>query len=138
MHRILKPLLALGIAAVFAGVLPACGGGAAPPGVDPAIPAAFERAWAGAPPGAVSYMERVVIPRESGWDPCAFYPGRHDCTATPSTAKGLLALLNHDDLLHAVCPYQYFAWSDPGCNARAGFFLSGGGHDLSPWGGGRY
>lgn len=130
----LKPLWLLAIVAVAVGGLSACAG--APPGVDPAIPRAFERAWAGAPPGAISYMERVVIPRESGWDPCSFNPRQSNCSVwNPGTAKGLLQLLGHDDLIFQACPNPWgiIAWQDPYCNARAGFFLSGGGHNLSPW-----
>lgn len=122
----------------------ACTGSAPPPaGVGPghyaSVQQAFEAAWAGAPPAAISYMEQIVIPRESGWDPCAINPGIHDCSGWPNGhAEGLLQLLGHDDLIRQVpgcTPFGFTWWQDAYCNSRAGFYLSGGGHNLSPWNG---
>lgn len=31
-----------------------------------------------------------IVSRESGWRPCAYYPARNDCSASPSTACGLV------------------------------------------------
>lgn len=30
-----------------------------------------------------------IVSRESGWNPCAYYPGRSNCSASPTTACGL-------------------------------------------------
>lgn len=35
---------------------------------------------------AVDYL----VSRESGWNPCAYYPRQNDCSASPSTACGLV------------------------------------------------
>lgn len=76
------------------------------------------------------YMVSVAI-RESGCNPCAFYPGRSDCNAQPNTAKGLFQLLGHDGMIIAICG-DVRLWSDPYCNAkvaRALYDSSG----RSPW-----
>jgi len=31
-----------------------------------------------------------IVSRESGWDPCAYYPSQSNCNASPSTACGLV------------------------------------------------
>lgn len=31
-----------------------------------------------------------IVSRESGWNPCAYYPGQSNCNASPSTACGLV------------------------------------------------
>lgn len=147
-RRLVATLACLAVAAgVAAGCSPVFGGGAPPPagigpGHYPSVRAAFEAAWWGAPVSAVSYMETVVIPRESGWDPCAVNPGLGSPGACgliqPSSAAGLLQLLGHYDLIDSIpgCTVFGFAWwQDPYCNARAGFLLSGGGHNLAPWDG---
>lgn len=111
---------------------PTCGAG------NQAVAAAFlgQGHWSQAPGWAQDRMLHVIIPRESGCDPCAFFPGQSNCAASPSTAKGLTELLGHDDLIHAACPLSYpLPWQDPGCNGYAAFLLSNGGTNLGPWGG---
>jgi hypothetical protein len=77
-----------------------------------------------------------IAARESGCNPCAFYPSRSDCSAQPTTAKGLFQLLGHDDLIQAACPYTYpLPWSDPDCNAGAARLLYDAAHGWGPWGG---
>lgn len=61
--------------------------------------------------------------RESRCDPCAYYPGRSDCTAMPRTARGLFQLLGHDDLLRQVCLAGSLVWYDPWCNTQAARLL---------------
>lgn len=34
-----------------------------------------------------------IVSRESGWKPCAYYPSKNDCSASPSTACGLVQQL---------------------------------------------
>ena len=65
--------------------------------------------------------------RESGCNPCAFYPSRSDCAADPTTARGMFQLLNHRDLEdgargHGACPWDG-RWSDPHCGIIAAKFL---------------
>lgn len=49
--------------------------------IDSGIPQQYWR--------AVDY----IVSRESGWNPCAFYPGGNDCNASPTTACGLVQQL---------------------------------------------
>lgn len=66
------------------------------------------------------FMERI-FPRESGCDPCAYYPSHHDCGAEwPSTAKGLPGFLSGwDRQLKDACPLAWLeAWHFPSCQLR--------------------
>lgn len=54
-----------------------------------------------------------IVSRESGWNPCAYNPGRSDCNAQPTTACGLAQALpcsklgpNWTDPVHAL-KWQY-------------------------------
>lgn len=47
---------------------------------------------AGIQPSDFGYVDYIVS-HESGWNPCAFNPGRSDCNATPTTACGLVQAL---------------------------------------------
>lgn len=137
MRRLALLLVVLGLTAGAVGCrpgppsAPTCNGNAA-------IAADILNAgWNQAPGWVQSRVLNVIVPRESGCDPCAFYPSHSDCSVwNPSTAKGLFELLGHDDLILAACPNPWgiVAWHDPTCNARAAWFLSGGGN-LAPWGG---
>lgn len=49
-------------------------------------------AAAGISPSDYSYVE-FIISHESGWKPCAYNPGKNDCTAKPTTACGLVQAL---------------------------------------------
>ncbi len=93
--------------------------------------AAIAQEWAGTGQEAKALH---VVQRESGCDPCAFYPGRSDCNAMPHTAKGLFQLLGHDGLIFAACPNPWGIvwWQDPVCNARAARWLYDG-SGWSPW-----
>lgn len=53
-----------------------------------------------------------IVRRESGWDPCAYYPGRSNCNANPTTACGLAQSL--------PCGKQakYGHWTDPVANLK--------------------
>lgn len=53
-----------------------------------------------------------IVSRESGWQPCAFYPSKNDCNATPSSACGLAQSL--------PCGKQskYGHWTDPVANLK--------------------
>ena len=44
---------------------------------------------AGIPPSDWFYAN-YIISNESGWNPCAYYPGQSDCNASPTTACGLV------------------------------------------------
>lgn len=79
----------------------------------------------------------AVAARESGCNPCAYYPSRSDCTSggiNPRSAKGLFQLVNHDDLILAACPALYVAWNNPVCGAWAARYLYEG-SGRRPWGG---
>lgn len=41
-------------------------------------------------PASLWWAVDYIVSRESGWDPCAYNPGQHDCSAYPSTACGLV------------------------------------------------
>lgn len=93
----------------------------------------IQEVWAGT--GDEHWAVDVAI-RESRCNPCAFYPGRSNCAADPSTARGVFQLLNHRDLElaargHGACPHDG-RWSDPWCGIIAAKFLydSAG---RSPW-----
>jgi hypothetical protein len=75
-----------------------------------------------------------VAMRESRCEPCAFWPGRVDCGALPTTAKGLFQLEGHDDLLEAACPGDRWAWRRAECNITAARWLFDG-SGRRPWGG---
>jgi resuscitation-promoting factor RpfB len=53
-----------------------------------------------------------IVSRESGWNPCAYNPGRSDCSANPSSACGLAQSL--------PCGKQakYGHWTDPVANLK--------------------
>ena len=53
-----------------------------------------------------------IVSRESGWNPCAYNPGRSDCNANPTSACGLAQSL--------PCGKQakYGHWTDPVANLR--------------------
>lgn len=46
-------------------------------------------AASGIPKGEWGYVDWIVS-RESGWDPCAYYPGQSNCNARPVNACGLV------------------------------------------------
>lgn len=67
---------------------------------------------AGIPESEWEFVDYIVS-RESGWNPCAYYPGRSDCSATPTSACGLAQALpcsklgtNWYDPVHAL-KWQY-------------------------------
>ncbi len=135
MRRPLAAIAALALAlTIIAGCRPA---GPPPPPPGGLRQVVLDAGWGNASPAVQDRVLNVIIPRESGWDPCAFYPGQSNCAAQPGSnvAKGLFELKGHDDLIHQACPFQYpLPWQDPHCNALAAWFLSGGGN-LAPWGG---
>lgn len=53
-----------------------------------------------------------IVSRESGWKPCAYNPGRNDCSANPTSACGLAQAL--------PCGKQakYGHWTDPVANLK--------------------
>lgn len=53
-----------------------------------------------------------IVSRESGWQPCAYYPSKNDCNANPSSACGLAQSL--------PCGKQakYGHWTDPVANLK--------------------
>lgn len=53
-----------------------------------------------------------IVSRESGWNPCAYNPGRSDCNASPTSACGLAQSL--------PCGKQskYGHWTDPVANLK--------------------
>lgn len=53
-----------------------------------------------------------IVSRESGWNPCAYNPGRSDCNANPTSACGLVQSL--------PCGKQakYGHWTDPVANLK--------------------
>lgn len=53
-----------------------------------------------------------IVSREAGWDPCAYNPGKSDCSARPTTACGLAQSL--------PCGKQskYGHWTDPVANLK--------------------
>lgn len=65
----------------------------------------------GIPENQWSYVDSIVS-RESGWNPCAYNPGRSDCSANPSSACGLAQSL--------PCGKQakYGHWTDPVANLK--------------------
>lgn len=65
----------------------------------------------GIPEHEWSYVDSIVS-RESGWQPCAYYPSQNNCNATPSTACGLAQSL--------PCGKQskYGHWTDPVANLK--------------------
>lgn len=104
---------------------PVSGASCAGTAVEGAIRAAF--AGTGAEEWALS-----VAARESGCNPCAYYPSQSNCFAQPTTAKGLFELLGHDYLLAAACPGNPFAWANAACNASAARSLFDG-SGTAPW-----
>lgn len=54
----------------------------------------------------------LIVQRESGWNPCAYNPGRSDCNANPTSACGLAQSL--------PCGKQsvYGHWTDPVANLK--------------------
>lgn len=65
----------------------------------------------GIPENQWSYVDSIVS-RESGWNPCAYNPGRSDCSANPTSACGLAQSL--------PCGKQskYGHWTDPVANLK--------------------
>lgn len=65
----------------------------------------------GIPESEWTYVDYIVS-RESGWDPCAYNPGRSDCNANPTSACGLAQSL--------PCGKQskYGHWTDPVANLK--------------------
>lgn len=86
------------------------------------------------------FMERI-FPRESGCDPCAYYPSQHNCAAEwPSTAKGLPGLTSGKDrALKDACKMAWLeAWHLASCQLRVVRWMVEGairaGTDpLAPW-----
>lgn len=68
-------------------------------------------AAAGIPRSEWVYVDSIVK-RESGWNPCAYNPGKSDCNANPTSACGLAQSL--------PCGKQskYGHWSDPVANLK--------------------
>lgn len=95
---------------------------------DPVIAGIITATFGSSAPKALA-----VAGRESGCNPCGFYPSQHDCSAMPTSAAGLFQLLGHQDILDAVCPGVDHAWANPWCNTQAAWQLSGGGVNWSPW-----
>lgn len=133
LRRLVPIVLALGLAAAACG--PAVPG--APPGVyrgdECAWSAEIQDVWAGT--GDEHWAVDTAI-RESGCNPCAFYPSRSDCGANPSTARGMFQLLGHYGLEqaargHGACPLDG-RWSDPWCGMIAAKFLYDG-SGRAPW-----
>lgn len=120
-------------AAVLAGCLPgppapvASGGSC----IGTSVESVIREKFAGT--GDEDYMLHVAW-RESGCEPCRFYPSTTGCGGNPRTAKGLFALLNHDDLIFGACPNPWgiIAWDNPACNAQAARWLYDG-SGRSPW-----
>lgn len=44
---------------------------------------------AGIPQSEWGYVD-FIVSKESGWQPCAYYPGQNNCNASPTTACGLV------------------------------------------------
>lgn len=65
----------------------------------------------GIPESDWGYVDSIVS-RESGWNPCAYNPGRSDCNANPTSACGLAQSL--------PCGKQsvYGHWTDPVANLK--------------------
>lgn len=65
----------------------------------------------GIPESDWQYVDYIVS-RESGWQPCAYYPSKNDCSAKPTTACGLAQSL--------PCGKQskYGHWTDPVANLK--------------------
>ena len=61
--------------------------------VQPAfVPSGDKASWlaaSGIPEDQWGYVDYIVS-RESGWNPCAYYPSTYDCSATPVNACGLV------------------------------------------------
>ena len=68
-------------------------------------------AASGIPQDQWHYVD-MIVSRESGWDPCAYNPGRSDCNASPTSACGLAQSL--------PCGKQskYGHWTDPVANLK--------------------
>ena len=68
-------------------------------------------AASGIPQSEWHYVD-MIVSRESGWNPCAYNPGRSDCSANPSSACGLAQSL--------PCGKQsvYGHWTDPVANLK--------------------
>ena len=68
-------------------------------------------AQSGIPQDQWSYVD-MIVSRESGWNPCAYNPGRSDCNANPTSACGLAQSL--------PCGKQskYGHWTDPVANLK--------------------
>ena len=66
---------------------------------------------AGIPESQWQYVDYIVS-RESGWNPCAYYPGQSNCDANPTSACGLAQSL--------PCGKQskYGHWTDPVANLK--------------------
>lgn len=64
-----------------------------PQPIQPAYtPSGNKDTWlaaSGIDPSLWGYVDWIVT-RESSWDPCAYYPSQHDCSATPVNACGLV------------------------------------------------
>lgn len=65
----------------------------------------------GIPESEWKYVDSIVS-RESGWDPCAYNPGKSNCNANPTSACGLAQSL--------PCGKQsvYGHWTDPVANLK--------------------
>lgn len=66
---------------------------------------------AGIPQAEWQYVDYIVS-RESGWKPCAYYPSKNDCSASPTSACGLAQSL--------PCGKQskFGHWTDPVANLK--------------------
>lgn len=79
----------------------------------PVIPSGSHTDWmaaAGIDPANYGYVD-YIVGHESGWDPCSFNPGQHNCSASPVTACGIGQQL--------PCGKWPGAWNDPIAGLRA-------------------
>ena len=85
----------------------------------------------GIPESDWTYVD-YIISHESGWNPCAYYPGQSDCNATPTTACGIPQALpcsklgpNWSDPIHGLTWAHNYALERYGSWANAyAFWLS--------------
>jgi hypothetical protein len=81
-----RPLRWIAACAALAVIAPGSGEAVTTPSVgDYAEQRAAERGWTG---GQWRALQALVRP-ESGWDPCAVYPSRHDCAYAGTSSCGV-------------------------------------------------
>jgi hypothetical protein len=87
------------------------------------LPSGSHQDWmtaAGIQPSDFGYVDYIVS-HESGWNPCAFNPGKSDCNATPTTACGLVQALPCSKLgKDWQNPVNALKWGDTYAKARYG------------------